>query len=144
MNQKTTDELFQHLSSIRTEKALKEYTGYLDTVCNYQSFADYLNDKIIEKGKSEASVIYTAQIQRNYGYQILNGSKNPGRNKVIALSLAVNLSLDDTQRALTLAGESILYSKNKRDSIIIFSIQKNLSVQETNELLFEMDEAILQ
>lgn len=144
MDQKTTDELSQYLSSIRTEKDLKEYTGYLNTVCNYQSFAGYLNAKIVEKGESVASVIHIAQIQRNYGYQILNGSKNPGRNKVIALSLAVKFSLDDTQRALTLAGESILYSKNKRDSIIIFSIQKSLSVQETNELLFEMDEAILQ
>lgn len=144
MNQKTTDELFQHLSSIHTEKELKEYTGYLETVCNYHSFAEYLNAKIIEKGKSAANVIHTAQIQRNYGYQILNGSKNPGRNKVIALSRALNLCLDDTQRALTLSGESVLYSKNKRDSIIIFSIQKNLSVQETNELLFEMGEPILQ
>lgn len=88
-------------------------------------------------------MIQNAQIQRNYGYQILNGSKNPGRNKVIALSLALHFSLDETQRALTLSGENILYSKNKRDSILIFSIQKRLSVQQTNELLFEMNEATL-
>ncbi len=38
----------------------------------------------------------------------------------------------------------MLYSKNKRDSILIFSIKKNLSVMETNDLLAEMHENALQ
>ena len=143
MNQKTTNELLQHLSSIHTENELKAYTEHLDSISHYRSFAEYLNKKNTEAGLTAASVIQNAQIQRNYGYQILNGSKNPGRNKVIALSLALHFSLDETQRALTLSGENILYSKNKRDSILIFSIQKRLSVQQTNELLFEMNEATL-
>ncbi len=143
MNQKTTDELLHLLSTIHTEDALKDYTVHLDNLSCYHSFSDYINTKIMETGRSVSSVIQDALIQRTYGYQILNGSKNPGRDKVLALSLSLNLSLDDTQRALTLAGESILYSKNKRDSILIFSVQKKLSVQQTNELLFEMNEPIL-
>lgn len=143
MNQKTTDELLHLLSTIHTEDALKEYTGHLDHLSSYQSFSEYINDKILTSGKMISAVIQDAQIQRTYGYQILNGTKNPGRNKVIALSLALQLSLDDTQRALTLSGESILYSKNKRDSALIFALQKNLSVQQTNELLFDMKEELL-
>lgn len=143
MNQKTTDELLHLLSTIHTEDALKEYTGHLDHLSSYQSFSEYVNDKILTSGKMISAVIQDAQIQRTYGYQILNGTKNPGRNKVIALSLALQLSLDDTQRALTLSGESILYSKNKRDSALIFALQKNLSVQQTNELLFDMKEELL-
>lgn len=143
MNQKTTDELLHLLSTIHTEDALKEYTGHLDHLSSYQSFSEYINDKILTSGKMISAVIQDAQIQRTYGYQILNGTKNPGRNKVIALSLALQLSLDDTQRALTLSGESILYSKNKRDSALIFALQKNLSVQQTNDLLFDMKEELL-
>lgn len=143
MKPKTTDELLHLLSSIHTEDALKDYTAYLDNISCYNSFSDYINAKMAEAGISAASVIQDAQLQRTYGYQILNGSKNPGRNKVLALSLSLNLSLDDTQRALTLANENILYSKNKRDSILIFSLQKKLSVQQTNELLFEMNEPLL-
>jgi hypothetical protein len=143
MNQKTTDELLHLLSSIDTEEELKEYTGHLNDMFCYHSFAEYLNDKILENGMSAASIIRDAQIQRTYGYQILNGTKNPGRDKVIAFSLALHLSLDDTQRALVLSGESILYSKDRRDSILIFSVQRKLSVQQANELLFDMDEAVL-
>lgn len=143
MTTKTTDELLHLLSSIHTEDALKDYTAYLDSISCYNSFSAYIHAKIAEAGISAASVIQNAQIPRTYGYQILNGSKNPGRNKVLALSLTLNLSLDDTQRALTLAGENILYSKNKRDSILIFSLQKKLSVQQTNELLFEMNKPLL-
>lgn len=143
MDQKTTDELLQLLSDMHTETDLKEYMEKLEVIQKYHSFSEYLNEKIRESGKTAAFIIQTAQIQRNYGYQILDGSKNPGRNKVIALSLALQLLLEDTQRALILSGESILYSKNKRDSILIFSVQKNLSVQQVNELLFEMGEELL-
>lgn len=143
VNQKTTNELMHLLSEVHTEDALKEYTEGLEHIPHYHSFAEYMNAKISESKMSVASIIQNAQIQRNYGYQILNGSKNPGRNKVIAFSLTLHFSLEDTQRALTLAGESVLYSKNKRDSILIFSLQKGLSVQQTNELLFELQENIL-
>lgn len=81
-----------------------------------------------------------SQIQRNYGYQILNGTKTPGRDKVIALCLSLSLSFEDTQRALMLANAGSLYARRKRDSILIFSLQKGLSVMDTNILLTDFSE----
>lgn len=81
-----------------------------------------------------------SQIQRNYGYQILNGTKTPGRDKVIALCLSLSLSLEDTQRALMLANAGSLYARRKRDSILIFSLQKGLSVMDANILLTDFSE----
>lgn len=146
VDDKTTNELLNLLSTLHTEKQLKDYTDYLDEHSSYGTFHEYINDLIVNQrpSLSAASIIERAQIQRNYGYQILNGTRRPGRDKVLALSLALGLSLKETQRGLTLAGEPVLYSKNRRDAVLIFALQKQLSVSSTNELLFQLEERPLE
>ncbi|MDD6243941.1 MAG: XRE family transcriptional regulator [Roseburia hominis] len=107
------------------------------------TFPDYLMAKMQCADMSAAELISRAQIQRNYGYQILDGRRNPSRDKVIAFSLALHLDVNETQRALMIEKNGQLYSKNKRDSILIFALGKKLSVIQTNELLYEMGEALL-
>lgn len=141
---KSTDELLKMLSSVKNDTNLKEYTHTLQKENLPQSFAQYISRIIAEQNLSPAEVIRDSAIQRNYGYQILEGRKLPGRDKIVALALACHLALDETQRCLTLAGEGTLYAKNPRDSVLIFAVQKKLSVPETNELLFEMQYSVLQ
>lgn len=143
VNKPTTDELFKQLKKTSTVSALEKYTQEIMAHCPAQSFPEYLNHCLNISGLTPAQLIRDAQIQRNYGYQILNGTRNPGRNRIIALCLALSLSLEDTQRALTLAGEGILYPKSPRDSILIFSINKKLSVADTNLLLDSKGEKML-
>ena len=79
-----------------------------------------------------------------YAYQILNGSKNPGRDKTLAICLAAGMDYEETQRALALSDSGKLYPRKKRDSIIIFALHKRLSVQQTNELLYAEGEMPLE
>lgn len=144
MPKKTTTELLHILSSVRTPAELQEYTNALTKEHISCSFSEYISQKLHEKNISAAQLIRASQIQRNYGYQILNGTRMPSRDKVLSLCLALSLDLTETQRALTCSQNGMLYSKNKRDSILIFSIKKNLSVMETNDLLAEMHENTLQ
>lgn len=141
---KSTDELLKVLSSVKNDTKLREYTAALQKENLPQSFAQYITRIIAERNLSPAEVIRNSAIQRNYAYQILEGRKLPGRDKIVALALACRLSLEETQRCLTLAGEGALYAKNLRDSVLIFAVQKELSVQQTNELLFEMQCSVLQ
>jgi len=67
------------------------------------TFPDYLMAKMQCADMSAAELISRAQIQRNYGYQILDGRRNPSRDKVIAFSLALHLDVNETQRALMIA-----------------------------------------
>lgn len=143
MTPKDTDELMHLLQDTRTTAQLQTYTDTLAEQTTLQTFPEYLNSKMIERTISPAELIAAAQIQRNYGYQILNGTRNPSRDKVLALCLALGLDLSETQRALTLAQFGQLYPKNRRDSIFIFSINKKLSVLQVNELLDEMKEELL-
>lgn len=143
MGTPSTDELLNRLNNTSTIAALDKYTQEISLHKTSVSFSQYLNNCLSDSGMSPAQLIESAQIQRNYGYQILNGSKNPGRNKIIALCLALSLPLEEVQRALTLAKEGILYPKNPRDSILIFCINNHVSVTDTNLLLDSRGESTL-
>lgn len=140
ITKKTTDELEKMLCSMHSESTLLSFSEELSHSEKTLSFSEYLLLKMREREVSPARLWSLALIQRNYGYQILNGMKAPGRDKVIALCLALSLSFEETQRALTLANTGALYARRIRDSILIFALQKNLSVLDTNILLSEYSE----
>lgn len=131
----STNELLKRLNNVDSVSALGEFIENTSKHHLHLTFPAYLEIHRKKAGITPARLIESAQIQRNYGYQILNGTKHPGRNKVIALCLALKLPFEEVQRALTIAKEGILYPKNPRDSILIFCINKSLSVMESNELL---------
>lgn len=139
----STDQLMKRLCAVTSIDAFEQYT---DDTAHYQrplSFTDYIEQKRKSANISPAKLIADAQIQRNYGYQLLNGTKKAGRNKVLAFCIALSLPLDEVQRALTIAKEGVLYAKDQRDAILIFCINQKLSVLETNALLYEKEEELL-
>lgn len=140
ITKKTTNELLEMLSSMNSKASLQDFSSELTPSEKNISFSAFLSKKIQEKELSPARLWENSQIQRNYGYQILNGTKLPGRDKVIALCLSLALSLEETQRALSLANAGALYARRKRDSILIFSLEKGLSVIDTNMLLYDCSE----
>ena len=126
---------------------LKFYkTSYLtdnDSNISNISFHEYLTQLLDEKGLTKAQVITDSNIQKNYGYQIFDGSKTPSRDKVIALALAMQLTLDEANRLLYLSNNGILYPKIKRDSIIIFGLENNQKIIDLNITLDDLGEAPL-
>ena len=108
-----------------------------------QNFHEYLTQLLDEKGLTKAQVITDSNIQKNYGYQIFDGSKTPSRDKVIALALAMQLTLDEANRLLHLSNNGILYPKIKRDSIIIFGLENNQKIIDLNITLDDFGEAPL-
>ena len=136
----TTDELLKILHSTHSVSELNKYTENLSEQSENLSLSEYFTTFLRLHNILESDLIRSSQIQRNYAYQILSGTKNPGRDKVLALCLAAHMNYDETQRALALGGVGKLYPRRKRDSIIIFALNQKLSVQQTNELLFEENE----
>lgn len=143
MRGKSTNELMDILMSAKNREDLETYRSELQKNDIQKSFPEFINEKIQERQVKLSDVIQKSQIQRNYAYQILDGKRNPGRNKVIALCIALTLNLEETQRALAIAGEGQLYSKNRRDAILIFAIQKKMTVLDVNEILSELGENLL-
>lgn len=134
MNQKTTAELLHILTSIGSEKSLKSYAAETEHFSEL-SFTDYYNSLPEVKRRKYPDLIRESGIERTYFYQIMNGNRRPGRDKVILLALAAHLTMEETQRALELSCLGILYARNRRDAILIYAVTKLLSATEAQELL---------
>ncbi len=139
----STEELMDQLNDLLCSSELEQYISDLPKENSSLTFSTYFNQLLQEKNLRPAEVIRDSQIQRNYGYQILNGQRSPGRDKILALSLSASLSIEETGRALKLAKVGALYPKNVRDSILIFALNRHLSVSQTNELLYEYKQSPL-
>ncbi len=139
----TTENLMKVLQKATTEEQLDRYIaepGQTDR----RTFSEYFSACLRERSISPGELIRRCDIDRTYCYQILNGMRKPGRDKVIMLSLACGMSLHEAKRGLELAGLAPLYPKNRRDAILIFAFDNHLSEMEAQELLDRFGEKILQ
>lgn len=106
-------------------------------------FCDYIHQLLQTKQLDKAEVIAESQIPRTYAYQIFQGTKQAGRDKILQLAFAMKLDLEETNRMLTIANHAQLYAKKQRDAIIIFAIANAYSLMQVNELLDEMNHELL-
>ncbi len=135
MTDKTSD-LLDKLMSTDTPEGLDRYLEEIRG--RYpDDLSSYIKAILEEKGMSTADMQKKSGIDRTYIYQIMDGSKHPGRDKIIAIAAACGMTLPECQRALEIAREGILYAKSRRDSLIIYAINKKLSIMELNALLEE-------
>ena len=117
-SQKTTDQL---LKILQNSNDINSYLTDNDSNISNISFHEYLTQLLDEKGLT----------------------KTPSRDKVIALALAMQLTLDEANRLLHLSNNGILYPKIKRDSIIIFGLENNQKIIDLNITLDDLGEAPL-
>lgn len=88
----------------------------------------YLFELLEAKGLSRADVIVRTGLDKAYAYQIFSGMRNPSRDKLITMAFGMNLSEDETQELLRLAGHRELWVKDERDALILFAIRHKLSL----------------
>lgn len=132
-NNKTTQELLKQLSNKETDFA--EFVSRAENSFIKKDLNDTWQ-KLIKKSKlSKSDIINKSDIGYTYFYDILRGEKCPSRDKIVRLILAMQLELDDCQKALELYNWAPLYAKDKRDSAMIYAINNKLSVWSLDELL---------
>jgi hypothetical protein len=97
---------------------------------------EYLKKLLLLKGLKRQDVIKNAQLDSNYINQLFSGIKtNPSRNQALSLAFGFGLNNEETARLLKIAGVGALYPKNKRDAVIIHSLENANSIMQTNEIL---------
>ena len=104
---------------------------------------NFWEDVIARSGMSKSNIINKSNFSYCYFYDIINGRKIPGREKIFRLAITIGLDLEEVQEALRLSGKSALYPRIKRDSIIIYAINQKITVDETNKLLSQFKEQII-
>ena len=135
MSEPLTEELLDELLSTSSiDDYLEEHESRSPTL------AEYLQQLLDEKGLERSRVVRMANLNDTFGYQIFQGTRHPGRDKVLQIAFAMALTLRETNRALTAAGVSELYCKDRRDAIIIFCLDRGCSLQKVNEELYRFGE----
>ena len=92
------------------------------------------------KEMDRGELIRNSGLERSYFYQVMKGTRSPGRDKVLRLCLAAGLNLRQTTRALELSGNAALYARNRRDIILTVAVNQMADVDDTNLLLFKYGE----
>lgn len=82
-----------------------------------------INRYIAQKQLSHADIIRMLNVERSYGYQLLNGKRIPTRLQLIKLGLMFELPLEEMQKFLKAAGKAILYARNIEDARVIYAIE---------------------
>lgn len=85
-SQETTARLENILKKVKDETEVKKYMDKY-TAESYDSFARYFNEYIGEHNLTVPEITERSGISGNYVYNIVNGVRNPGRDKIIALCI---------------------------------------------------------
>ena len=134
---KSTGELFSEL------KDEHNVADYLDRNSDELTVPldEYLKNLLAKKNLTKKTVIERSGLNREYAYHIFSSTKkNPSRTKILALAIAMELNLDETQYFLRYAGQVPLYPRNSWDAVIISAIEQKLTVMQTNDLLHRLGE----
>lgn len=133
--QENTEELLNQLSDKETE-----FSEFVNKAENSFVKKD-VNDSwlgLIEKSElSKSDIINKSDIGYTYFYDILRGKKCPSRDKIVRLVLAMKLGLEECQKLMKLYNWAPLYAKDKRDSAMIYAVNKSFSVWQLDDLLAE-------
>ena len=108
-----------------------------------KSFQEKLFDLIEERGLADPDVYKRANIDRKLFSKIRTPGYNPSKRTAVALAIALELDMDQTEDLLMRAGFALSVS-TKFDLLIRYCIEHKIyDIFEVNCILFEYDQPIL-
>ncbi len=132
----TTEDL---LGRLRSGESLTEFLKDNSNAFLSISLEEYIKAVIHDKKKTHAALIRDSGINRRYFYDILSGQRHPERSYVLRLMLALKLSFQDAQWLLKATGYPQLYVRNRRDTVVVYALERGLGVRECNAMLEKID-----
>ena len=135
---KSTEDLLEELQNENCK--IDEYLKGNGESFGYDKIKDFWEAAIEKSGYSKSNIINKSDFSYCYFYDVINGRKIPGRDKIIRLILTMHLSVDECQEALRISGRSALYPRIRRDAIILFAISNGYSIYQLSELLADAGE----
>lgn len=100
------------------------------------SYAVYVDELLSQAGVKRSELIKALNVDRNYGYQMLNGTRMPARDQLIKIALYLGLGLKTTQRLLNLAGREALYVRRPEDAKAIHCLEHHTEYKKACEFIW--------
>lgn len=106
------------------------------TFSNLNNFVNYIRQIKDEKRLKINEIARKAGLDEKYTYKLLNGEiLSPERDYILSICMAMKLSTDQTQQALSLYGLPLLGWNDKRAAIIMDGINSGYDRYEINRML---------
>ena len=138
MAEPLTEELLAELANAPSLQQLVNDGAFVE-----RSLPEYLQALLRERGLIRSEVVRKAQLNPTFGYQVFTGARGAGRNTVLQLCFAMNLSLREANRLLQAAGCNALYPKSRRDAIIIYCLLHQIDLMGANDTLYDFGEDVI-
>lgn len=108
------------------------------------SFGQALLDRIDSCGKTDVEVYKRANLDRRLFSKLRsNADYTPSKRTAIALCIALELDLEETDAMLKRAGYALSHSRKFDVIVEYFIIKGNYDIYEINEVLFHYDQPLL-
>lgn len=133
MNEKNTDTLQQELMSTNN---LDRFLTENDTSFRDVPLQEAIQRIFDEKGMSKAQLAKQSGISEVYLHQLFSGRRFPSRSRLLCLCFGLGATVDEAQSLLQQARHAPLYSRDRRDAIIIFALSHHMTLFEVNDKLF--------
>ncbi|MGN0598981.1 MAG: hypothetical protein ACI4JK_03710 [Oscillospiraceae bacterium] len=101
------------------------------------TFSEYVLSLLEEKGVKRSRLILALNLDRNYGYQILNGTRIPTRSQIIHMGLYLGLDVAQVQKMLTLGKREALYVRRPEDAKVVHCLEHKISYEKACEFIWE-------
>ncbi len=99
-------------------------------------FSEYVIERLKERNIKRSVLIRVLNVDRNYGYQILNGTRVPTREQIIHIALFLGLDYPSAQKMLTLAKRDCLYVRRREDARIVHCLEHHLPYEKACEFIW--------
>ena len=96
----------------------------------------YISNLLEEKRLTIAKAARRGQMSDSYLYKIKQGRKvNISRDKMIQIGFGLGLTAEESRKLMRIAGVGELYPRIRRDSIILYCLEKHIDIIECDSML---------
>lgn len=103
----------------------------------YPTISEVLNEFMGRENISVEKLSILSDVKVSTIYRIMNRQRNPNRNTILRLALALALSFEETQVLLKSGNCSLLSAARERDLVIMSGIANELDYESVNKELTE-------
>ena len=138
MAKKSTDELENILEKTSTTNIEAYLAQNAESLLSAEKpFSAYMHEMLRKYGKTQQEVFLQADVPERFGYKIISEDKHTKqRDTILRICYATGMTLEETQKAMTLYGMAPLYARISRDAVLMVAFNQHKgNILDVNALL---------